>query len=108
MGARGRGGSDTSWRVGRCTVTRARALLSFSVIRPSDRSDRSIRSNWIDRIGSDYARAVPSPHHPCLLAAWGLSSTRARAAAAAADDDDDDDGDERSIGRSIDDRPIRN
>ena len=48
MGARGRGGSDTSWRLDRYAVTRACAAVALC--HPPVRSDR------IDRIGSTVAR----------------------------------------------------
>ena len=89
MGARDRGGSDTSWCVDRYEVTRACSAVSFchpsSSVCPSDRSDRSIGSDRIDRIGLDEARPCPFPapssSSPRLAP---LSHTRAGAAAAAA------------------------
>ena len=91
MGARDRGGSDTSWCVDRYELMRACSAVSFchpslsSSVCPSDRSDRSIGSDRIDRIGLDEARPCPFPapssSSPRLAP---LSHTRAGAAAAAA------------------------
>ena len=82
MGAKDRGGSDTSWCVDRYELTRACSAVSFchpsSSVCPSDRSDRSIGSDRIDRIGLDEARPRPFPAPPssssCLAP---LSHTRA-------------------------------
>ena len=91
MGAKDRGGSDTSWCVDRYELMRACSAVSFchpslsSSVCPSDRSDRSIGSDRIDRIGLDEARPCPFPapssSSPRLAP---LSHTRAGAAAAAA------------------------
>jgi hypothetical protein len=86
MGAKDRGGSDTSWCVDRYELTRACSAVSFchpsSSVCPSDRSDRSIGSDRIDRIGLDEARPRPFTAPPssssCLAP---LSHTRAAAAA---------------------------